>query len=70
MTKEESTKKVQEALANGKCLSVRFYADGSGADFHIIDPHGDHGLPCSWSIGLPIEDAMQCVCGFRFKQFK
>lgn len=70
MTKEESTKKVQEALANGKCLSVHFYADGSGAEFHIIDPHGDHGLPCDWLIGLPIEDAMNCVYGFWFIQHK
>lgn len=65
---QEMVNKVREALTNGKCFKVEFYRDGSGAAFHIIDPTGDHGLPCDVHISLRIEDAMQAVCGFRFKQ--
>lgn len=65
---QERIEKVREALTNGKCLKVEFYRDGSGAAFHIIDPDGDHGLSCDVSILLPIDEAMQAVSGFRFKQ--
>lgn len=65
---QEMINKVREALENGKCLKVEFYRDGSGAAFHIIDPHGDHGMPCEVSISLRIKEAMQAVIGFRFKQ--
>lgn len=41
MTQKERIEKVREALNNGKCLSVEFYKDGSGACFHFIDPHGE-----------------------------
>ena len=50
MTQKERIEKVREALNNGKCLSVEFYKDGSGARFHFIDPHGDHGLPCLFQL--------------------
>lgn len=68
MDNQENIKKVREALNNGKCLSVEFYKDGSGARFHFIDPHGDHGLPCDWSMSFSINEAMQIISGFRFKQ--
>lgn len=65
---QELVDKVREALTNGKCFKVEFYRDGSGAAFHIIDPHGDHGLPCDVRIHLPINEAIQAVSGFRLKQ--
>lgn len=68
MDNQEGIKKVREALSNGKCLSVDFYKDGSGASFHIIDPTGDHGLPCDVNMSFPMEEAIQCISGFRFKQ--
>lgn len=68
MERERRIEKVREALENGKCLSVEFYKDGSGASFHIIDPTGDHGLPCDVSMSFSIEEAIQCISGFRFKQ--
>lgn len=66
----EGIAKVREALDRGKCLSVDFYKDGSGASFHIIDPHGDHGLPCDISMSFRIDEALQCLSGFRFAQHK
>ena len=36
MDNQERIEKVREALNNGKCLSVEFYKDGSGARFHFI----------------------------------
>nr|DAO23002.1 MAG TPA: hypothetical protein [Caudoviricetes sp.] len=60
--------KVRQALDNGKCLRIEFYKDGSGACFHFIDPHGDHGLPCDRLMSFSINEAMQIVSGFRFKQ--
>lgn len=68
MDNQERIEKVREALNNGKCLSVEFFSDGSGARFHFIDPHGDHGLPCDWAMSFPIEEVMQIIRGFRFKQ--
>ena len=68
MTQKERIEKVREALNNGKCLSVEFYKAASGARFDFIDPHGDHGLPCDWSMSFPIEEAIQIISGFRFKQ--
>lgn len=62
--------KVREALANGKCLSVEFYKDGSGASFHYIDTTGDHGLPCDISSSFDIQTTIQIVSGFRLKQHK
>ena len=70
MDNQEGIKKVREALSNGKCLSVDFYKDGSGASFHFIDPHGDHGLPCDILMSFSIEEAIQCISGFRFGQHK
>ena len=70
MNREEDIEKVREALDNGKCLSVEFYSDGSGAAFHIIDPHGDHGLPCDCIMSLRIDEALRCISGFRFNQHK
>lgn len=67
MTPQERIDKVREALENKRFLKVEFYKDGSGAYFHIIDPHGDHGLPCDLAISLPIAEAMQVISGFRFK---
>ncbi len=66
--KERRIKKVREALENGKVLSVEFYKDGSGASFHYIYPEGDHGLPCDIAASFPIEEALQIISGFRFKQ--
>ena len=40
------TEKVREAIKRNDLLSFRFYEDGSGAQFNIYDPTGDHGLPC------------------------
>lgn len=68
MDNQERIKKVRDALSNGKCLSVEFYKDGSGASFHFIDPHGDHGMPCDWVISFPMNKAIQIISGFRFKQ--
>ena len=68
MTAQERIDKVREALENKRCLKVEFYRDGSGAQFHIIDPHGDHGLPCDIAMSFPIAEAMQIISGFRFKQ--
>ena len=60
--------KVREAIANKKCLSVEFHKDGSGASFHIIDPTGDHGLPCDVLMSFNIQEAIEIISGFRFKQ--
>ena len=68
MADKERIEKVRKALETGHCLSVEFYKDGSGAAFHIIDPHGDHGLLCDISMTLSIEEAIMCISGFRFKQ--
>lgn len=68
MENKERIEKVRQALEKGKCLKVEFYKDGSGASFHFIDPHGDHGMPCDWSMSFSIDEAMQIVSGFRFKQ--
>lgn len=68
MERERRIEKVREALENGKCLSVEFYKDGSGASFYIIDPTGDHGLPCDVRMSFPMVEAIQCISGFRLKQ--
>lgn len=68
MADKERIEKVRKALETGQCLSVEFYKDGSGASFHIIDPQGDHGLPCDIAMSFPIEEAIMCISGFRFKQ--
>lgn len=60
--------KVRKSLANGKCLSIEFYKDGSGASFHFIDPTGYHGLPCDMSMSFGIQEAIEIISGFRFKQ--
>lgn len=65
---QELIDKVREALTNEKCFSVEFFSDGSGATFHIIDPPGDHGIPCDVSISLRIDEAMQAANGFCLKQ--
>lgn len=65
---QDTIEKVREALVNGKCFKVEFYKDGSGASFHIIDPTGDHGLPCDLALSLGIDEAIQAISGFRFKQ--
>lgn len=68
MDSEERIEKVCEALKDKRCLSIEFYKDGSGVCFHFIDPHGDHGMPCDWAMSFSINEAIQIVSGFRFKQ--
>lgn len=68
MDNKEKIEKVRKALNNGACLSVDFYKDGSGASFHIIDPCGNHGLPCDVSMSFSIDEVMRIISGFRFKQ--
>lgn len=57
------TEKVREAIKRNDLLSFRFYEDGSGAQFNIYDPTGDHGLPCDWCISLPIDNAIDVLSG-------
>ena len=42
--------------------------DGSGAYFYYLDPVGDHGCPCTVAASFNINEAMEIVAGFRFKQ--
>lgn len=68
MDNTERIEKVRKALKNGKCSNVEFFKDGSGACFNFFDPHGDHGMPCDWAMSFSIDEAMQIISGFRFKQ--
>lgn len=70
MDNKECIEKVRKALENNKCFSTEFHKDGSGVSFHIIDMNGDHGLSCHMAISLSIGDAIQCISGFRFEQYK
>lgn len=63
MENKELTKKVKEAIERNDLLDFRFYPDGSGAQFHIYEPTGYHGLPCDQSISLHIDDAIEAVSG-------
>lgn len=60
--------KVREALTNGNVRKVEFYKDGSGACFTYLDPTGDHGCPCTVAQSVGIDEALQIIGGFRFKQ--
>lgn len=57
------TEKVREAIKRNDLLSFRFHEDGSGTQFNIYDPTGDHGLPCDWCISLPIDNAIDVLSG-------
>lgn len=60
--------KVRNALANGNVRSIEFYQYGSGACFTYLDPTGDHGCPCTVAQSVGIDEAIQIISGFRFKQ--
>ena len=66
MGNKELTEKVREAIKGNNLLSVHFYSDGSGAQFCIYDPTGDHGLPCDTLISLSMESAIEVVSGGQF----
>lgn len=59
---------VRKALESGNVDSVEFSKDGSGVAFHYTDSTGDHGLPCTMFTSFPIKEALQILCGFRFRQ--
>lgn len=63
MNKEALTEKVREAIKRNDLLDFRFHEDGSGAQFHIYDPTGYHGLPCGQSISLSIDNAIEVLSG-------
>lgn len=60
--------KVREALASDNVRSIEFYQDGSGACFTYLDPTGYHGCPCTVAQSVGIDEALQIIGGFRFKQ--
>lgn len=64
----ERIKKVRKALDNGRVSSIEFYSDGSGAYFYYLDPVGDHGCPCTVAASFNINEVMEIVAGFRFRQ--
>lgn len=68
MDKQRRIERVREALANGRVSAVEFYKDGSGASFTYLDPTGDHGCPCTMASSFKIEEALEIISGFRFKQ--
>lgn len=58
------------ALDNGKCFSVEFHADGSGAVFHIWSPTIDHGCPGDAMFGFNMEVATLILAGHRLTSHK
>lgn len=68
MDKQRRIERVREALANGRVSAVEFYKDGSGACFNYLDPTGDHGCPCTMASSFKIDEALEIISGFRFKQ--
>lgn len=56
-----------EALDNGKCMAIDFYADGSGASFHYYHPTINHGTPGDVMRGFNIQIAMLILAGHRVK---
>ncbi|MBR6685495.1 MAG: hypothetical protein IKL37_04510 [Alphaproteobacteria bacterium] len=68
MDKQRRIERVREALANGRVSAVEFHKDGSGASFEYLDPVGDHGCPCTMASSFKIEEALEIISGFRFKQ--
>ena len=63
-------KKVREALANNQVTAIEFYKDGSGAMFSYYDPKCNHGLPGMVNMSFNIENTLEIIQGFRFKQHK
>lgn len=60
-------KEIIEALDEGKGLSIEFSSDGSCVCFHYISKHGNHGLPCTVSTTLGIEQSLIILAGHRLK---
>lgn len=65
--RQRRIEKVRDAIKHNRLYSVKFYSDGSGAEFYYLDPVGDHGCPCTMESSFPINEAIQIVSGTRFK---
>lgn len=59
---------IRNAFKEKNVIRVDFYPDGSGVDIEYIHPTAAHGLPCRIVQSLYIQDAIQCLAGFRLKQ--
>lgn len=64
MNNKEYIAAVRDAMENGNLLNVDFYKDGSGAYFHIKNNVTSE----TRGISLCIEDAIECLRGFRLIQ--
>lgn len=56
-----------EALDNGQCYSIDFYADGSGVSFEYHHPTINHGTPGTVLRGFNIQIAMLILAGHRLQ---
>lgn len=59
---------IRNAFIDGRVHKVNFYSDGSGVSIEYTHPTANHGLPCQIDQSLSIQDAIQCLVGFRLKQ--
>lgn len=59
---------IRNAFKDGKVYRVEFYSDGSGVTIEYVHPTANHGLPCRIAQSLNIQEAIQCLAGFRLKQ--
>lgn len=58
------------ALDNGKCFSVEFHADGTGAVFHIWSPTVNHGCPGDVLFAFSMDVAALILAGHRLTSHK